>query len=73
MTFEQKVLQKLRELTPHEQEEVLSFISQLQQESPRQPRHSMAGLWADLNVSIGEEEIAEARRDMWGGFPRDLS
>ena len=73
MTFEQKVLQKLRELTPHEQEEVLSFISQLQQESPSQPRHSMAGLWADLNVRIGEEEIAEARRDMWGGFPRDLS
>jgi hypothetical protein len=73
VTLEQKVLQKLRELTPHEQEEVLSFISQLQQESPCQPRRSLAGLWVGLDVNVGEEEIAEARRDMWGGFPRELS
>ena len=31
-----------------------------------------AGLWADLNIHITEEDIAEARREMWGNFPRDI-
>jgi hypothetical protein len=29
-------------------------------------------LWADLNMNITEEDIAEARREMWGNFPRDI-
>jgi len=73
MTLEQQVLQKFRELTPQEQEEVLSFISQLRREARLRPRRSLAGLWADLDVKIGEKDIAEARRDMWGSFPRDVS
>jgi hypothetical protein len=27
----------------------------------------------DLNIHITEEDIAEARREMWGDFPRDIS
>ena len=27
---------------------------------------------ADLNVDITEADIAEARREMWGNFPRDI-
>jgi hypothetical protein len=31
------------------------------------------GAWKDLGVSdISAEEIAEARREMWGNFPRDF-
>ena len=30
---------------------------------------SLYGLWK--GVSISEEEIAEARQEMWGKFPRD--
>ena len=30
------------------------------------------GLWADLNFHVTEEDIAEARREMWGNFPRDI-
>jgi hypothetical protein len=29
-------------------------------------------LWADLGVDITEEDIAEARREMWGNFPREF-
>lgn len=72
MTVEEKVLQKLRELTPGKQEQVLLYISQLQSEN-RPPRRSLLGLWADLDVKIGEEDIAEVRREMWGTFPRDIS
>lgn len=36
----------------------------------RRTRRSLKGLWADLKVGITEEDIAEARREMWGNFPR---
>jgi hypothetical protein len=73
MTLEQRVLRQFRELTAQKQEEVLSFISRLQQETQRQPRRSLSGLWADLDLNVSEEDIADARRGVWGSFPRDIS
>ncbi|HNS52782.1 MAG TPA: hypothetical protein PKO09_16570 [Anaerolineae bacterium] len=32
-------------------------------------RRSLRGLWRGLDTT--EEDIAEARREMWGGFPRE--
>ena len=72
MTVEQQVLEKLRELPLQKQEEVLAYISRLQ-ESTGQPRRSLSGLWVDLGVNVSEKDISEARREMWGNFPRDLS
>jgi hypothetical protein len=40
------------------------------EESP-QPLPSLYGLWADLNVNVSAEDIDEARREMWGNFPRE--
>lgn len=33
------------------------------------PRKSLLGLWQGLDIS--EEDIQEARREMWSGFPRE--
>jgi hypothetical protein len=33
------------------------------------PRKSLRGLWQGLDIT--EEEIAEARREMWSNFPRE--
>lgn len=33
------------------------------------PRESLRGLWKGLQV--GDDDIAEARREMWSGFPRE--
>lgn len=33
------------------------------------PRKSLRGLWRGLDIT--EEEIAEARREMWGNFPQE--
>ena len=33
------------------------------------PRKSLRGLWRGLDIA--EEEIAEARREMWGSFSRE--
>ncbi len=74
MSIEQQVLDKLRNLPPEKQKELLDFLDSLKEKSePKTPRRSLLGLWADLNVHIKEEDIAEARREMWSEFPRDIN
>ncbi|MBD2773217.1 hypothetical protein [Iningainema tapete] len=34
-----------------------------------QPRKSLRGLWRGSNIT--ESDIAEARQQMWGNFPRE--
>jgi hypothetical protein len=73
MTIEQQVLQNLRSLPAEKQKQVLEFVESLRGASgTRTPRRSLLGLWADLNVRITDEDIAEVRREMWGNFPRDI-
>jgi hypothetical protein len=33
---------------------------------------NVRGLCADLKVDISEEDISQARQEMWGNFPRDI-
>jgi hypothetical protein len=73
MTVEEQVLEKLRALPPQKQKEVLAFVSRLRDGSERKNRRSLRGIWADLNVKVTEGDISEARREMWGNFPRDAS
>jgi hypothetical protein len=73
VTIEQQVLEKLRDLLPDKQKEVLDFVDFLKERKETTgPRRSLLGLWKDLNIHITEEDIAEARREMWGNFPRDI-
>jgi hypothetical protein len=72
MSIEKSVLEKLLKLPLEKQKEVLDFVESLEKKSsPRRPRRSLKGLWADLGVQISAEDLAEARREMWGGFPRE--
>jgi len=74
MTIEEMVLEKLRRLPPEKQKEVLQFLESLKPEGgTKKPLRSLEGLLEDLNVDITEEDIAQARREMWGNFPRDIS
>jgi hypothetical protein len=73
VTIERQVLEKLRDLPPDKQKEVLDFVDFLKERKETTgPRRSLLGLWKDLNIHITEEDIAEARREMWGNFPRDI-
>ncbi|MBI3698716.1 MAG: DUF2281 domain-containing protein [Acidobacteria bacterium] len=73
MSLEETVVDKLRALPVEKQLEVLDFVEFLQQKTVvKRPRRSVEGLWADLGIDITEEDIAEARREMWGNFPRDF-
>ena len=74
MTIAEQVVEKLRGLPPEEQQRVLDFVGSLKVNSAdKSPRRSLRGLWSDLHIHISEEDIAEARREMWGNFPREIS
>lgn len=74
MTIEQLVMEKLRELSPDKQKEVLEYVESLQTDArTEQPLLSAEGLWANLGFEITAHDIAQARREMWGNFPRDIS
>ncbi|MGB7553173.1 MAG: hypothetical protein WBM04_02295 [Candidatus Korobacteraceae bacterium] len=74
MTIEEQVLERLRDLPPERQEKVLEFVDSLLEKGlAKRPLRSLRGLWKDLHIDITEEDIANARREMWGNFPRDIS
>ena len=70
MSIEQSVIEKILALTPEQQRRVAEFVESLEQKQTRS-RRSLMGMFSDLNVHITEEDIAEARREMWGNFPRE--
>lgn len=74
MTLEQAIIEKVRSLPPQAQREVLDFTESLRVRAanPKTPLKSPRGLWAGLGLDITSEEIADARQEMWGNFPRDI-
>lgn len=69
MTIEEMVLKRLRRLPPERQKEVLQFVESLKPNNgSKKPLRSLEGLLEDLNVDITGEDIAEARREMWGNL-----
>ncbi|MFP4439678.1 MAG: hypothetical protein ACLFVO_20740 [Chloroflexaceae bacterium] len=71
-SLEQTVLDRLRDLAPEEQRAVFDFVEFLHQRRRGTPPYrGVKGLWADLDVQISAEEIDQARREMWGTFPRE--
>ena len=72
MSIEKAVLEKLLKLPPDKQKKVLDFVEILEKNAgATRHRRSLKGLWSDLGVEVSSEDIVEARREMWGGFPRE--
>lgn len=68
------MLAKLRGLPPEKQTKVLEFVESLKREAGSEKSlRSLEGLLEDLNIDITGDDIAQARREMWGNFPRELS
>ena len=74
MSIPELILEGIRELPPDKQREVLGFVESLKDSTePAKPLRGLEGLWADMGFDITEEDIAQARREMWGNFPREIS
>ena len=72
MTTEEAIVGKLRTLPVEKQQRVLAFVEHLHaEETPSPQRRTLKGIWSGFGVDVSEEEIVTARREMWGGFPRD--
>jgi hypothetical protein len=70
MSLAQQILERLQSLPPDQQKEVLHFADSLRSRLAGGPRRKLKGLWADLGVSVSEDDIAQARRELWKDFPR---
>lgn len=69
--MQQAVLEKLQQLPPDKQRQLFDFAEFLTAKSKSSgPRRSIKGLCADLGIKITAADITEARREMWGNFPR---
>ena len=63
-----------RQLSPVDRARLIEQVAaSLADEEPtgesKKPKKSLYGMWK--GVSISAEEIDEARREMWGNFPRE--
>jgi hypothetical protein len=69
----EEALALARQLSPEDKARLIERIApELKRELTRHrpsPRKSLRGLWQDVDIT--EEDIAEARREMWHGFPRE--
>jgi hypothetical protein len=71
MDIEQAIIERIRRLPPEKQREVLDFAEFLHHRRSTPPYRGVKGLWADLDAQVSTEEIDEARRELWGSFPRE--
>jgi len=72
MTVKQAVLEDMETLPVGKQEEVLDFVQFLKaKQSKRKPRRSLQGSLAHLNIKWTEEDMREARNEMWRGYTKD--
>lgn len=72
MTSEEVLLEQIKVLPPDLKQEVTHYVEFLQSKIKKKtPRVSLEGIWADMNVNVTEEDIAETRKEMLSNFPRE--
>jgi len=60
------------QLSRAERARLIAQIAPTLVEGPdKQPKKSSYGALADLKLDISSEDIDQARREMWGNFPRE--
>ncbi|MBI5302066.1 MAG: hypothetical protein HY868_08015 [Chloroflexi bacterium] len=69
-----EVLDLVARLSPRDQVRLIERVApqierDLSRTRTRASRKSLRGLWRGLDIT--EEEIAQARREMWASFPRE--
>lgn len=69
MTIAAKLPLKLQSLPEKQQSRMLEFIEHLPTALPQAPLIDPVGMFAGYDTT--DEEIAEARREMWGNSPRE--
>ncbi len=72
MTSEEVLLEQIKVLPPDLKREAIHFVEFLQTKvKTKQPRRSLKGALADLDIKITDEDIRQARNEMWRGYTQD--
>jgi Protein of unknown function (DUF2281) len=71
--YEKQIAEQVRVLPPARQREVLDFVEFLRQKQPPRERPPIEGSLKHLGIHLDEEDLKQARREMWGNFPRELA
>ncbi len=75
MSLQAELIEKIKRLPEDKQLLVKSLVDELARR-PAEPTAQSAQAWfgclEHLGLSITEEDVAEARREMWGSFPREV-
>lgn len=75
MSLQAELMDKIKQLPENQQLLVKSLVNELARgRGGRQPVGSgnWFGALEHLGVEITENDIAEARQEMWGNFPREI-
>ena len=70
------IVEQVRQLSPLDRvrlvEQVMEILEEdLREQPPQKRRRSLLGVLSEYGPAPSEEDIAEARREMWGNFPRE--
>lgn len=71
MSTWETIAKRSKDLPLEQQLQLLAFLDSLTRRRPSRVLKNPAGLWGDLSVDIRHEDIAQARQEMWGDFPRE--
>jgi hypothetical protein len=66
----ERIVEKARALPSDKQRQVLDLLESLEDQG-RRPLKDPAGLLADLEMDLGDEDLAEVRKEIWRRFPRE--
>lgn len=72
MTSEEVLLEKIKVLPPNLKQEAIHFVEFSETKiKPQTKRKSLKGSLAHLNIKISDDDIREARNEMWRGYTQD--
>lgn len=73
MTPEEVLLEKFKVLPVYRQQELLDFAEFLESKESveKHSRRSLKGALTDLNMKITDEDIRQARNEIWRGYTTD--
>lgn len=73
LQMERELLDQWHALPAEKQQEAIDFIQFLNTKAlqTKRPLQSAFGRFAHLRTTVTDEDIEEARREMWSNFPRE--
>jgi hypothetical protein len=73
MNIQEQLVEKLHHLSLADQRRLLDFATLLERAAPPPHYRNPRGILAGLGPDVTEADIAEARREAWDSFPRDIA